>query len=443
MNKKGMIFLVTGVSIFIAIIIVLIVWIIMNSELNTSKNNKNSRNILNIDSNGVIIDNSNINNSVGTLGNETGNENKNKFDVKYKNNNLKINTEEQEVTFENEEDQGIGDIIKTVSKFEISGLKNKTVQNKINDEIKGIIDFYKGQNCIVEIETTANFSDVLSLKIWASNLDKQNPASRTLGLNYRLDNGEKLKFQDLFNSNRDARGVIKESLEKKISTYSQDLTKYTTAQKMQGIDIKELAEFDNNKEYQFSFSAKDIDIYNIGQDTDIEEVRNLRIQLSDYVDKLAIFTKYVSKEYLYEDEENSNTTGNNENVAFLDLNKYSTFKKIDETTYVLQNFAGNVDNAIPAEIEKLKNQADYEADRIKKQNTGHKILVQDMIIGNDGQKKTKMITTNVYVVKPAYFESEVFYNDLANATIAQGSFVLDINNEFVVLNAAYSSNEEL
>lgn len=445
MNKKVMVFLVTGVSIFIAIIVILIVWIIMNSELNTNRNDKNNRNILNIDANGVMQNNEE--NSVGTLGNETGDTNKTKFDIKYTNNNLKVNVEEQEVTYENEADQGIGDVIKTVSKFEIAGLKNKTVQDKINNEIKRIIDFYRGQNCIVKIEATANFSDVLSVKIWASNMDKVNPASRSLGLNYRLDNGEKLRLQDLFNANRDVRTAIKESLERKIATYSQDLTKYTTAQKMQGLDIKELAEFDNNKEYEFSFGTKEIDIYNIGQDTDAEDIRNLQIQLSDYADKLAIFTKYVSKEYLYEEESNgnntSNVTENNQNIAFLNLNKYSSFKKIDETTYVLQNFAGDVNTAIPAEVEKLKNQADYDADRVKKQNTGHKILIQDMLIGNDGQKKTKMITTTVYVVKPAYFESEVFYNDLANASIAQGSYIVDINNDYVVLNTAYTSNEEL
>ena len=333
MNKKVMVFLVTGVSIFIAIIVILIVWIIMNSELNTNRNNKNNRNILNIDANGVMQNNEE--NSVGTLGNETGDTNKTKFDIKYTNNNLKVNVEEQEVTYENEADQGIGDVIKTVSKFEIAGLKNKTVQDKINNEIKGIIDFYRGQNCIVKIEATANFSDVLSVKIWASNMDKVNPASRLLGLNYRLDNGEKLRLQDLFNANRDVRTAIKESLERKIATYSQDLTKYTTAQKMQGLDIKELAEFDNNKEYEFSFGTKEIDIYNIGQDTDAEDIRNLQIQLSDYADKLAIFTKYVSKEYLYEEESNgnntSNVTENNQNIAFLNLNKYSSFKKIDET----------------------------------------------------------------------------------------------------------------
>ena len=439
MNKKGMVFLITGVSIFIAVIVILIIWIIMNSELSNGKD-KNSRNILNIDSNGVIQ--SNETEPVGTLGNETGTVNRDKFNIKYTNNNLKFVTEEQEITFENEADAGMGEILKTASRFEISGLKNKTVQDKINNEIRNIINLYREQNCIVKIETTANFSDVLSLKIWISNLNRANQASRMIGLNYRLDNGEKLKLQDLFNANRDARDAIKGSLEKKVATYSKDLTKYTTAQKMQEIDVKELAEFDNNKEYEFSFGDKEIEIYNIGQDTDESDIRTLQILLADYADKIAIFTRYVSKEYLYE-EVNNNSTGNNENTAFLKLNKYSSFKKIDETTYVLQNFAGDVNTAVPTEIEKLRNQADYEADRIKKQNTGHKILVQDILIGNDGQKKTKMISNNVYVVKSDYFESEVFYSDLANATIAQGSYVIDINNDYVVLNTSYTSNEEL
>lgn len=437
MNKKGMVFLVTGVSIFIAIIIILIVWVIANSELNTNRNNGN---LIDIDANGVT---QNGVNNVGTLGSETNNNSKEKVEIKYTNNNLKINVEEQNLVYEGEINTGEGKPIKSTLKFEISGLKDKTVQAKINNEINGIIDFYRNHSCIVEIKATANFSDVLSVDIVVSNIDTANPAQRSIGLNYRLDNGEKLRLQDLFNSNLDARNAIKESLEKKIETYSQDLTKHTTSQSMQGLEISEIAEYDNNKEYDFSFDTKNINIYNIGKETDSKDVRYLTIELSDYFDKISIFTKYISKEYLYEETNEENSAESNENPAFLKLNKYSTFKKIDETTYVIQHYAGDVNTAIPAEIEKLRNQADYEADRIKKINTGHKLLVQDMLIGNNEQVKTKMITTNVYVVKADYFESEIFYNDLANSTIAQCSYIVDINQDYVILNTTYSSNEEL
>lgn len=436
MNKKGMIFLVTGVSIFIAIIIILIVWIIMNSELNTNKNDKNNRNLINIDGNGIQQ------NNVGTLGNE--NNNKEKFNIKYKNNNLKINTEQQNIESETDVNSGQSTPIIATSKFEIQGLKNKTVQNNINNEIKGIIDFYKEHNCITKIEASANFADVLSIHIWASSLDTTNPAYRSLGLNYRLDNGEKLQFQDLFNTKGDARVALRESLEKKIETYSKDLTKYTTSQKMQGLDIKELGDFDNNKNYDFSFGPDRITIYNIGQDTDTADVRHLTIQLSDYADKLAIFTKYVSKEYLYENE--NNTEGNNtnavENQAFLNLNKYSSFKKVDDTTYALQYFADDVNSADPAMVEKLKNQADYEVDKIKKQNTGHKLLIQNMSIGTKNETKTKKISTTVYVVKAEYFESDTFYSDLANGDIIEGAYIVDINSDYVILNDMHNSNSE-
>lgn len=436
MNKKGMVFLVTGVSIFIAIIIILIVWVIMNSELNNKRNDRNDKNLINIDANGIEQNNSE--NSTGTLGNETEKEKyKEKFDLKYTNNNLKFIVEEQDVKYEKEADSGAGEPIKATTKFEISGLKNKTVQSKINNEIKEIIDFYRNNKCFVKIEATANFSDVLSLNIWASNLDLANVATRSFGLNYRLDNGEKLKLQDLFNSNREARTAIKECLEKKIETYSQDLTKYTIAQSMQGLNIKELEEFDNNKEYEFSFGPDKIKIYNIGQNTHSLDARYLEIQLADYAESLSFLTKYISKEYLYEEVSSS------ENVAYVNLNKYSSFKKVDDTTYLLQYYIGDENSAIPSEMEKLKNQADYEADRVKKQNTGHKIIIQNMAIGNTDNKKTKMISTIVYVVKADYFESEVFYSDIANASIAQGSYTLDINNDYVVLNAAYDSNEEL
>ena len=411
----------------------------MNSELNTNKNDKNNRNLINIDANGV--QQNNVDN-VGTLGN--GNNDKEKFNIKYKNNNLKINAEQQNIATENDPNSGQSIPITATSKFEIQGLKNKTVQDKINNEIKGIIDFYKEHNCITKVEAIANFSDVLSIHIWALSLDTANPAYRSLGLNYRLDNGEKLQFQDLFNTKGDARIALKESLQKKIETYSKDLTKYTTSQKMQGLDIKELAEFDNNKNYDFSFGPDRINVYNIGQETDTSDIRHLTIQMSDYAEKLAIFTEYVSKEYLYEGENNTQGNENNstDNPAFLNLNKYSSFKKVDDTTYALQYFADDVNSADPAMVEKLKNQADYEVDKIKKRNTGYKLLIQNMSIGTRGEAKTKHISTTVYVVKADYFGSDIFYSDLANGDIIEGAYIVDINGDYVILSDMHDSNAD-
>lgn len=96
----------------------------------------------------------------------------------------------------------------------ISGLKDKTIQNKINKEIEQTVHsaIDRTDNCSYAwCGETANFSNVLSICINAYSYDGEGDSVYEY-LNYNLTNGEKLTFKDLFVDNANYARIISQSL---------------------------------------------------------------------------------------------------------------------------------------------------------------------------------------------------------------------------------------
>lgn len=115
----------------------------------------------------------------------------------------------------NYEDYKENDI--NVKLVQISGLNNIDIQNDINvdvkERIKKILDsnnFKKNSDDTANVTTSvqASFSDVLSIKI---DVKFSENFTKSYGLNYRLDNGERLKINDLFVFNAPKKNIITES----------------------------------------------------------------------------------------------------------------------------------------------------------------------------------------------------------------------------------------
>lgn len=418
MNKKNVIFLTIGILIFMLMVAVLILLVYKNSELSKNTNN-------------TSVDNStqNTSNEVGTIS-ERNPEGIANLDITYKNNGLEFKSEKDNIEFE----QTDGEPRICMSKYEITGLKNKEIQNKINSEIQSIIDLYRNNNCAITVRANANFSNVLSIEMYATSLDENNDGYRQIGLNYRLDNGEKLQFKDLFENEKDAKEALKKSLEKKLETYNDQQEVY---QKIKNVNEQEIANF-NNKQYEFSFSADSIDIYNIGNNEADIIINTASIPLVDFADKVTIFTKYLTKESLYEKENNSS-----EIRAFMPINEYGKLKKIDDETYVIQYFVGDVSIVDSLNVEKIQNQADYEANKIKNQNSGHKVLIQNIAETVINNKSYSEVNTSLFVLKPEYFDSNDFKLDVANGGIVEGMYMIDFNSDYIIYDNMYASRIEL
>ena len=100
----------------------------------------------------------------------------------YEQNNLK--TEEIEYYVESED--------KNIKILQIKGLKNKSVENKINNSLKEKAIEAINSN----IELYANFSNVISSAYG----------------NYRLTDGEKIELEDLFTKDTDLRSIVRMAL---------------------------------------------------------------------------------------------------------------------------------------------------------------------------------------------------------------------------------------
>ncbi len=111
-----------------------------------------------------------------------------------------------------------------ITYVQISGLKDKDIENSINEEIENLaLDYYKQYSsyeyCDFYASVSANFSNVLSIHIYENVATDDSYDYYTTGLNYDLTTGEKIELKDLFTSFSDGRDVIEQAAYDELTTY--------------------------------------------------------------------------------------------------------------------------------------------------------------------------------------------------------------------------------
>ena len=111
-----------------------------------------------------------------------------------------------------------------ISYFQIEGLKNKTIQNKINKEIENItfnsykekINLSNVNNLSVSTSCTANYGNILSLNVYCwgranQNIEGQNNDIIDIekGMNFDLNTGNKIEFRQFFTNNAPMEDIIR------------------------------------------------------------------------------------------------------------------------------------------------------------------------------------------------------------------------------------------
>ena len=145
-----------------------------------------------------------------TKKNESTNEKGIDLKGKYNQNDLKIT--EKRATKERVE----------ITYFQIDGLKNQKIQDKINKEIeiealngyKENIDLDKVVNASISLYETANFSNILSLSAfsWGKiNDDSDDLINVQKGFTYDLNTGNLIKLEDLFTTNAPITEILRKS----------------------------------------------------------------------------------------------------------------------------------------------------------------------------------------------------------------------------------------
>ena len=264
--------------------------------------------------------------------------------------------------------------------YQIEGLKNKTIQNNINQKIKDLaLNIYKEKiNDLNQIENISvvttirgNFANTLSIYIAyyakkADNSDEFYEDFKTL--NFDLTTGEEITIDKLFTSDAPIEDILRKTVYYSIVSENSEQT-------LQGNYIVEdygniedecaeyIMNYKKGKITQFNFTPTYIYLYN--QDNTFFQIR-----IEDYYEYIAIYNRYLTDESIFE----NNNIGLKQMYNFVDrVNEkfyYSKYEK-NENYYIdividylskQDEFTDNLINEkikeIEAEIEKVKKEVE-------------------------------------------------------------------------------------
>jgi len=190
---------------------------------------------------------------------------------------------------------------------EISNLSDLTVRTNINNEIKEkVLSLYTEddlnnqeiKHIEIDAEVTANFSDVMSVRINVSKQKKSDEEVLFTGLNYRLENGEHIKFKNLFINGASIKTILRHN------AYNSLAWEYKKGRitDMSDIDYSLIYDdlydvmeyYENNENPEFYFDEKEINVKLNG--------KKIAIAMMDAYNQISVYNKYVSQSSIYSQE---------------------------------------------------------------------------------------------------------------------------------------------
>lgn len=218
---------------------------------------------------------------------------------------------------------------------QINGLKNKTVENKVNTDIRNRISEIIGKfasnsevkNVNSYYDMTGNFSNVIS-GLWHISYEDTSKHEEEVYINYELVNGKRLKLEDFFIKDMDFNTLIRKMVYKEIArgeAYYYDKEKQTWMDYI-GLGYVESPEYvehdsDRDEEYlnkimkrfmkknekDFYFSPTQIHI-KLDDNDYYDGVGciyhyNYYYYLKDIANEVTIYDKYLTKESIYESQD--------------------------------------------------------------------------------------------------------------------------------------------
>lgn len=198
------------------------------------------------------------------------------------------------------------------SYFQIEGLKDKNIQEKINKEIENVtfnsykekINIQNVNNLSVSTSCTANYSNILSLNVYcwgrSSNTGEAEIIDIEKGINFDLNTGNQIKFREIFTNNAPMYDILRKCA---YNSILRDRAELTLSQEMVINNYGNIEEdialvmelYKRDKINQFYFTTSDIII--IMDDISID------IPMIDWSNYIVIYNKYLSTESLFENDD--------------------------------------------------------------------------------------------------------------------------------------------
>ena len=318
----------------------------------------------------------------------------------YNQNDLKV--EEKSITKEKVE----------IRYLQISGLKNKEVENKINKEILQVaLNCYKDEiknlneviNISVSMWEAANFANTISFELnYTAKIDDNDDGfyQGYQGLNFDLNTGEKITIEKLFTSDVPIENVLRRAV-------YYGLIKNRTEDNLAGDlivsdygDIEdEVAEIINlykkGKIIQFSYTPICINLY-------YNEDEIITIDMKDFAAYIAIYNRYLSEESIFEQDNIGikniytlsrrynniyyYTNYQNEDNYFIDIS--IDFQSVDSDTFAKKVIQEKI-IGIEKEIEKIKQ-------NVAENPNNFYVLNYHISVYTGEERSTKQVLTSCY-----------------------------------------------
>lgn len=186
--------------------------------------------------------------------------------------------------------------------IKIKGLKNKNIEDKINQEIKQTVMDYIVKDAStttyysIDASCYANYSNTLSILIDNSYYQFEDENSRKY-FNYDLNTGNQISFNDLFTNTASIKNMISKCAYNSIALQIGSVDLGTDMNKINYSTINDrvfkiMSEYNLGIPIKFYYTPREIYAYIAGE--------NFTINMKDYYNNIAIYSRYASNKNLYD-----------------------------------------------------------------------------------------------------------------------------------------------
>lgn len=219
---------------------------------------------------------------------------------------------------------------------QIKGLKDKNIEEKINQDMQNICQEYiqqaleeKGENSQIKSNKAtveANFSNVVSLHFDIYKItygEQYAEGMKTFYFNYNLVTGEKIEFEDIFVEEADILEVVRDAFR---TTIQED--DYYENEQMAPIIGEYIALYDENELYKAvkGFMEEEEKVFYFGSTFLYFKFGKISryVKLKKIADKVSIYDKYVTEESIFERDDIGR-----KNIINIATNSYDNFDIVD------------------------------------------------------------------------------------------------------------------
>ena len=210
--------------------------------------------------------------------------------------------------------------------IQIEGLKNKEVQDNINQKLKDLAYSLKNDKGHVNEEVIGNFANILSVEIeytYSSN-DGKNHEEKYKSLNVDLSTGEEIPFEKVFTDNASIKAILTDAFYDELSWFEFDNGKNPDIMFSVNMDKIDTSEYEDKfillaRKYEkqkgsiaYTVSPTQVKVYSLFDKTlmDREYMQFIRIDLFEHRNEVAIYKRYLNDNDIFEktSEKNQNIT---------------------------------------------------------------------------------------------------------------------------------------